>query len=123
VIFTSEVHMPYDGNLRKWEKNQTQQVIPNTGGTVVTRFGPWDLSNLHRKTLTMFSYGPATFTMGNIEVSADGAIWGTLDATTIPTFGSGALSRIYQLDSIKWWRINTCVAAGSVATFSYWWSF
>ena len=111
--------MAYDGNLRKWERNQTQMPV----GTVKTTFGPWDFSNLHRKTLTMFSYGPATLVAGVIEVSPDGATWGTLDATTIPTFGSGALTRIYQYDSIKWWRIGVAVASGSVATFSYWWTF
>ena len=113
----------YDGNLRKWERNQTLVTIANTGGTVVTRFGPWDFSNLHRKTLTLVSTAPsATFIMGNIEISPDGVLWGTLDATTIPTFGAGR-SHVLFLDSIKWWRINTCVAAGSIATFSYWWTF
>lgn len=112
--------MPYEGNLKKWDKNQTQQAI----GTVKTTFGPWDFSNLHRKTLTLFSYGAATFTSGVIEVAPTvNGPWGTLDATTIPTFGSGALSRVYFYDSIKWWRIGAAVASGSNATFSYWWTF
>lgn len=109
----------FRGNLRKWEKTGGRTAI--LGGTKVI-FGPWNFEGCELKSLFVYNQGANALDRGVVEVSADGNVWGTLDATTFVTLGSDVLGRGMYTNTIKWWRIGVAVTGGT-GTFAYWWGF
>lgn len=105
------------------------QMHPSTGtvtvGTVKTIIAPkLDTTELGYKCFTLYNSGPATFVSGLMEYSPDGNIWGTLNATTFVNIGSAELLFFqWQNDSLRFFRFSGAVAAGSVATAVFWWTF
>jgi len=103
--------------------------LPQSQGTVVAGsvktliYGPADIGNDVYKSLFVRNFGAFPLTSGIVEVSGDGANWGTVDGTTFQTLGSGAIAFNGWTNSYRYWKFSAAGASGSIATLCFWWNF
>ena len=98
--------MALEGNLNRWNLkcNPDTKALGTTLAELT--FDRNDFKGLNKKTFYVYNAGPGTLLSAVVEVSPDGAKWGTIDGTSFAGLGSGKLAYGWYDSSYRWWRFR-----------------